>query len=160
MSESQEIEYISQIEMHKSIIYKVIELYVDDAEDKKDMYQEVLLQGWKSYRNFRRDSKFSTWLYKVALNTALTFRKKQKRIITANVIASHTDHQADENHELLFKVIKKLDDIEKMIITLHLDGYKNKEIAEITGMTSNNINVKLYRLKAHIIERFKLLYHA
>ena len=64
MSESQEIEYISQIEIHKNTIYKVIELYVDDAEDKQDMYQEVLLQGWKSYRNFRRDSKFSTWLYK------------------------------------------------------------------------------------------------
>ena len=160
MSESKEIEYTSLIEMHQSIIYKVIGLYVDSAEDKKDMYQEVLLQGWKSYKNFRGDAKFSSWLYKIALNTALTYRKKQNRIITGTVIVPEAmdpsvEKRADENHEILFRIIKDLNAIDKMIITLHLDGFKNKEVAEITGINSNNINVKLYRIKAVIIERFK-----
>ena len=160
MSESKEIEYTSQIEIHQSIIYKVIGLYIDDAEDKKDMYQEVLLQGWKSYKNFRGDAKFSTWLYKIALNTALTYRKKRNRIITEAInepeaIDPSVENHAHENHEILFRIIKELDAVDKMIITLHLDGFKNKEIADITGINTNNINVKLYRIKAVITERFK-----
>jgi len=159
MSESIEIEYTQQINENSGIIHKIISLYVDNEEDKKDVYQEVLLQGWKSYKNFKGASKFSTWLYKVTLNTVLTYTKKEKKSKVDIVMPIQTDSTANENHELLLMIIKKLDPIDKMLITLHLDGFKNIEIADITGMTSNNVNVKLYRLKAVIIERFKKVYH-
>ena len=78
MKERLQQEYMEHIQQNERIIHKVIGLYADDEEDRRDLYQEVLLQGWKTYKNFNGRSKFSTWLYKVALNTALTFDKKRQ----------------------------------------------------------------------------------
>lgn len=156
MSEQLQDEYIKLIQGHVGIIHKVIGLYVEQEEDKKDLHQEILLQAWKSFGNFKGNSSFSTWLYKVALNTVLTFHKKKKPtddISKIPEIASSPDKQ--EDHEVLYHIIKSLDEIDRMLITLHLDGYKNLEIAEITGMTQNHINVKIHRVKNKIIETFK-----
>jgi RNA polymerase sigma-70 factor (ECF subfamily) len=160
MQDHKKDEYIEQIQKHTGIIYKVIGLYVDDEEDKKDLHQEILLQGWKSFQNFKGKSAFSTWLYKVALNTVLTYQKKHKRkdeFKDQLVNEPATDHK--ENHEILYQIIKSFNKIDRMLITFHLDGYKNQEIAEITGMTANHINVKIHRLKGRIIEKFKKINH-
>ena len=151
-----EEKYISLIQQHSGIIHKVIGLYVDDTEDKKDLYQEILLQSWKSYAGFKENSTFSTWLYRVCLNTALTYRKKEesrKQIKEVNL--TETIDQPKEEFELLYILIKKLNEVDRMLMTLHLDGYKNQEIAEISGMTANHVNVKIYRLKNSIIDQLK-----
>jgi len=158
MSESLEKEYILNIEAHEGIIHKVIGLYIDHDQDREDMYQEVLLQAWKSYKNFQGHSRFSTWLYKVTLNTVLNFQKK-KRIQETEITEAQNVQQEEKvksnEHEVLYRIIKAMNEVDKMLITLHLDGYKNIEISEITGMTQNNINVKLHRIKTAIIEQFK-----
>lgn len=95
---------------------------------------------------------------KVALNTVLTFNKKRK--ITEDIDNSEpsdSHQESNEDHEVLYHIIKSLGEIDRMLISLHFDGYKNNEIAEITGMTQNHINVKLHRIKGKIIEQFKLI---
>ena len=162
MSDLQEKKYMELIQNHEGVIHKVIGLYVDEAEDRRDLYQEVLLQGWKSFQNFRGDAQFSTWLYKVCLNTVLTFRKKADRQPKVELkIDPQTPETPPpkEESELLYYLIRRLDEVDRMLMTLHLDGYKNKEIAEITGMTGNHVNVKIHRLKNQIIENFKKLNH-
>ena len=149
-------EYVNLIQENEGIIHKVIGLYVDNKEDKKDLFQEILLQSWKSYTNFKGQSKFSTWLYKVALNTALTFNKKEiQKVDFSSDVQSTTGQDQKENHDMLYTLIKRLNEIDRMLITLHLDGYKNPEIAEISGMTTNNINVKIHRIKSKLIADFK-----
>ena len=156
MQESRKNEYIELIQQHAGIIHKVIGLYVDHPEDKKDLHQEILLQSWKSFQNFKGKSSFSTWLYKVALNTVLNYHKSQKKHEDLKQIKEETSTgDQKENHEVLYHIIKSLNQIDRMLISLHLEGYKNLEIAEITGMTSNHINVKIHRLKAKIVEQFK-----
>jgi len=156
-----QIEFIQLIQENEGVIHKVLGLYSDSAEEAKDLKQEILLQSWKAYPNFRKEAKFSTWLYKISLNVALNqIRKKKKN--------KHTDslHNIDlgeetknEDFEILFYLIKKLNEIDRMIMTLHLEGYANKEIAEISGITSNNVNVKIHRIKQSLSEQFKQMNH-
>lgn len=155
---STEKEFIGKIKEHEGIIHKVIGLYVDHNEDRRDLYQEILLQAWKSYKNFKGNSKFSTWLYKVALNTTLSFKRREKPIeeLTEQAIEKNGGvEQKKEKYEVLYLLVKQLDEIDKMLMTLHLDGYSNPEISEITGMTTNNVGVKIHRLKSRIVEQLK-----
>jgi len=161
MNDQIQNDYMELIQANEGIIHKVIGLYVDYEEDRKDLYQEILLQGWKSFQRFEGASKFSTWLYKVALNTVLNFHKKRKKKAEAELpVPQPTTATPQEDHELLYQIIRSLNEVDRMLITLHLDGYKNKEIAEITGMTQNHVNVKIYRIKEQIIEKFNKVYHA
>jgi len=148
---------MDQIQTNEAIIHKVVGLYCDDPYEKEDLYQEVLLQSWKSFPNFRGEAKFSTWLYRVALNTVFSFNKKKKRTKPTEDLQNIkiVEKSPDEEYETLYKIIKSLNPIDRMIMTLHLDGYKNKEIAEITGMNNNHLNVKIHRLKENIIATFK-----
>ncbi len=158
MSNQLNNEYVGLIQENEGIIHKVIGLYVDDKEDRKDLFQEILLQAWKSYKNFKGQSKFSTWLYKVALNTALTFHKKesrQKELVNQESVQTTTHHEQRENHEMLYTLIKQINEVDRMLITLHLDGYKNTEIADIAGVTTNHVNVKIDRIKSKLIADFK-----
>lgn len=151
--------YMSFVKDHEGIIYKVIGLYADAPHQKKDMYQEILLQGWCSFDNFRRESSFATWLYKVSFNTVMNLRRKESRHrqIENSVNEQNEDSFNNSHSELLYLIIRSLNEVDRMLVTLHLDGYKNKEIAEITGMTLNNTTVKLHRLKTKVIEKFKKL---
>jgi len=158
MPTSNENEFVRLIQQHSGIIYKIINLYVDDEEDKRDLHQEILLQAWKSYERFKGNSSFATWLYKVSLNTVLTFNKKIKKHseLKANDTMT-TENTADKKEQsaLLYYLVRQLNEVDRMIMTLHLEGYKNLEIADITGLKGNHINVKLHRLKTQIIEQLK-----
>ena len=147
--------FISHIEEHQGIINKLVGLYADNARDRNDLRQEILLQSWKGYKNFRGDSTFSTWLYRVALNTCLSFRKKY-RMTEEITDQPDTDYQdKHDQKEQLYYIIKRLHEVDKMLIMLHLEGFKNIEIADITGLTVNHINVKLHRIKNSIISSLK-----
>ncbi|MFK7982043.1 MAG: RNA polymerase sigma factor [Saprospiraceae bacterium] len=158
MPTSSENEFVRLIQQHSGIIYKIINLYVDDKEDKRDLHQEILLQAWKSYQRFKGNSSFATWLYKVSLNTVLTFNKKNKKHSELQVNDTATTESTTdkkEQSELLYYLVRQLNEVDRMIMTLHLEGYKNLEIADITGLKVNHINVKLHRLKSQIIEQLK-----
>lgn len=124
-------------------------------EDRRDLFQEILVQLWKSFPSFRHESKFSTWMYRVALNTAITSFKKDKRQPDKNSLSFDSFQLADEiydSHEeeqikILNKAVSKLTGIEKSIILLFLEDKKYEEIAEITGITQNYVRVKMNRIK-------------
>jgi len=154
-----EKEFVQLVQKNAGIIHKVIQLYVDHPEDRRDLYQEVLLQAWKSYASFKGEAAFSTWLYRISLNTVLTFRRRQR--IPLSELDSQFDRAAEpgshnpEDSELLLLAIKALNEIDRLIITLHLDGYDNEEIAQVTGLNKNNTTVRLHRAKQTLIQRLK-----
>lgn len=157
MASSSEDDFTTLVQQNEGIIHKVINLYIDNKEDQKDLFQEILLQAWKSFSSFQAQSAFSTWLYRVALNTVFNFRKKQKTIAAlpekaAAIVKSTVEQQT---HEQLYLEIKKLNPVDKALITLHLDGYKNMEIAEMLGMSKSNVGVKIHRIKNAIIQQLK-----
>ncbi|CDF80443.1 RNA polymerase ECF-type sigma factor [Formosa agariphila KMM 3901] len=154
--------YVELIQQNEGIIYKVINLHIDNTEDKKDLFQEILLQAWKSFPKFEERSSFTTWLYRVSLNTVFTFRKTTNKKVETSVESLPDIKSIELNekpHELLYLLIKQLDKVDRTIMTLHLDSYKNKEIAEILGINVNHINVKIHRLKNQIIESYKKSTH-
>lgn len=154
-----EKEFVQLVQKNAGIIHKVIQLYVDHPEDRRDLYQEVLLQAWKSYASFKGEAAFSTWLYRISLNTVLTFRRRQR--IPLSELKSEFDRAAEqgshtpEDSELLLLAIKELNEIDRLIVTLHLDGYDNEEIAQVTGLNKNNTTVRLHRAKQALIQRLK-----
>ena len=158
MPNSLEDQYVALIQQHGGIIHKVISLHIDKEEDQRDLYQEILLQAWKSFEKFQGNSAFSTWLYRVALNTVFNFKKSETRNEKAGEVAAAmaaSPVEKKEDHELLYELIRRLNKVDRTLMTLHLDGYKNKEIADILGMTANHVNVKIHRLKTQIVESFK-----
>lgn len=148
-----ENEFLIHINENTGLIKKLINLYLDTPEEKEDMFQEILLRSWMSKDRFMGKSKFSTWLYRVSLNSILTGLKKNSRITTTpidNTIELLPHDEKDKENELKHKLrgeIKQLDDIDKTMITMHLDGFSNPEIADFMGISINNCNVKLFRIK-------------
>lgn len=155
-------EFVRLIAKHSGIIHKILYLYVDDPEDKHDLKQEIMVQAWSAIHRFRGDAQFSTWLYRIALNTVLTFRKKSERLLVvkeALLDVADEEHDKHPESERLFRAIKLLNDIDKTIITLYLENHDIKEIAEIMGLTKNNTTVKLHRIKKQISKMLKPATH-
>lgn len=150
-----EKEFLQIITENQGIIHKVCSIYCDLEEDRRDLFQEILVQLWKSYPSFRSESKFSTWMYRVALNTAITSFKKDKRQPDKSGVAYESlqlaedlyDTAVEEQIKMLHKAVSNLTGIEKSIILLFLEDKKYEEIAEITGITQNYVRVKMNRIK-------------
>lgn len=148
-------EFISVITKNQGIIHKVCGIYCDTQEDREDMFQEIVTQLWKSYPTFRNESKVTTWMYRVALNTAITFFKKDKRRpdrgdidqTKFQIAEAEYDFEVEEQIKMLHKAIAKLTGVEKSIILLYLENKKYEEIAEIVGITQNYVRVKMNRIK-------------
>jgi RNA polymerase sigma-70 factor, ECF subfamily len=147
------------IDQSRGIIFKVIRLYVRHPEDEKDLYQEIVFQAWKSFPRFDGRSKFSTWLYRVGLNTVLTFMRRPDLVRATDHLeplgGSDQSYEKRESTEALYQAIRDLNDIDRMIVTLHLDGYENEEISEIAGITRNHVAVKLHRIKETLTRKLK-----
>ncbi len=130
-------------------------IYCDEQEDRNDLFQEIVAQLWRSYPSFREESKFSTWMYRVALNTAITTFKKTKRRPDQNRLTYENfqikdeayDTETEDNIKLLHRAVSQLTGVEKSIILLFLEEKKYEEIAEITGITQNYVRVKMNRIK-------------
>ncbi|WP_319499655.1 sigma-70 family RNA polymerase sigma factor [uncultured Draconibacterium sp.] len=150
-----EKEFLHIIRKNQGIIHKVCNIYCDTEDDRSDLFQEIVVQLWKSYPNFRRESKVSTWMYRVALNTAITTFKKSKRRPDQSSLTYENfqieeekyDTETEENIKVLHKAIQQLTGIEKSIVLLYLENKKYEEIAEITGITQNYVRVKMNRIK-------------
>lgn len=149
-----EKEFLQLLKENQPVIYKVVSLYAADAEEKKDLYQEIVLQCWKGWSSFRGDSKFSTWLYRICLNTIFTMRRKKTVINYVEELPEnstvHPDGLLKENAAALHKAIRLLSETDRAVISLHLDGYDNMEIASILGLSNNNVAVKLHRIKQRL----------
>ena len=148
-------ELIERITENQGAIHKVCNVYANSREDREDLKQEIILQLWKSYPSFQGKSKFSTWMYRIAFNTAITNIRKSKRhpivevlSVTEQSIPAREDiDYMDDDMNSLFKAIAKLKDVEKAIVTLYLEEKSYKEIGEIVGISEKNVSVKIVRLK-------------
>jgi RNA polymerase sigma-70 factor, ECF subfamily len=150
-----EASFLKQIQTHQGILFKLVSLYARNQEEKKDLYQEILFQAWRGYDSFRGDSKFSTWLYKVCLNTIFTFQKKEARMRYAestdeNLLTVENQAETREDFRRLHAAICTLSEIDRAIVSLHLDGFSHIEIAQIIGISANNTTVKLHRIRTQL----------
>jgi len=150
-----EREFLQIIKKNQGIIHKVCNIYCDDQDDRDDLFQEIVAQLWKSFPSFREESKFTTWMYRVALNTAITVFKKTKRRPDQNRLTYENFQVKDENYDTeteeeiknLHRAVAQLTGVEKSIVLLFLENRKYEEIAEITGITQNYVRVKMNRIK-------------
>jgi RNA polymerase sigma-70 factor, ECF subfamily len=148
-------ELIERITENQGAIHKVCNIYANSREDREDLKQEIILQLWKSYPGFQGTAKFSTWMYRIAFNTAITNIRRSKRhpIIEAlsgveqYIPAKEDIGYMDDDMNSLFKAIAKLKDVEKAIVTLYLEEKSYKEIGEIVGISEKNVSVKIVRVK-------------
>ncbi len=150
-----EKEFLQIIQKNQGIIHKVCNIYCDFEEDRNDLFQEIVAQLWKSFPSFQNKSKFSTWMYRVALNTAITTFKKDKRrpdqsrltYENFQITEDKYDAETEENIKQMHCAVAQLTGVEKLIILLYLENKSYEEIAEITGITQNYVRVKMNRIK-------------
>ncbi len=144
-------EFIELVNKHNKLIFKICHLYTDSKEDFKDLYQEIIYQLWKSRENFKNRSKISTWIYRVALNTALyrlrSINKAKLQPLDEKIFNLPEDETTNELMEQLKEMIEQLTPFEKSLLLLQLDGLSYKEIALITGLSETNVGTKLSRIK-------------
>lgn len=152
---STEQKFLDKIENHKGIIFKISKMYMDDIDDRDDLFQEIIYQVWKAYPSFRGQSEFSTWLYRIALNTAIIFLKNEKKrsFISSGSYTEYKIAQEDFNNEkeeklnAMYKAIHQLNPIDKAFIFYYLEDFSGKEIAEQMGISEGNVRVKMNRAK-------------
>nr|WP_199158571.1 sigma-70 family RNA polymerase sigma factor [Pedobacter sp. ASV2] len=150
-----EIEFEANVKTYKLLIYKICRMYVNSHDDIQDLYQDIIIQLWRSYPKFRGESKFSTWLYRIAINTALTNFRKQKRSIQTTDVEFQKieipDYVADgikeEQQQQLYTAIQALNDVEKSIVMLYLEDKSYDEMEEILGISNATLRVKMNRIK-------------
>ncbi len=149
-------EFIKFIQDNQGIIYKICRIYSDRKEDFEDLQQEIMLQFWKSLSSFKNQSKLSTWLYRVALNTALNFKRKKGIEIIKNDLTDYNlthrniKNRYEEEIQWLYKAIHQLNNLDKAIIRLYLEEKSYLEISEITGFPKEQIGVKIARIKSKL----------
>mgnify|MGYP001943770218 CR=1 FL=1 len=154
-----ETEFVKMIKENEGLIFKITSIYGNSQEDKQDLYQEIVLQLWKSFEKFRHEAKVSTWIYRVALNTAISRLRKDKKsnetILDDKLMYSLPDNQdsiLEERSKELYIQIARLNDIEKAVVLLHLENKSHNEISEITGLTVSNVGTRMARIKQKLKE--------
>ena len=152
-------EFVTLIKQHQGILQKICNIYFYRNPYKEDYYQEILIRVWKAYPSFGNQSKFSTWLYRVALNTAIDIIRKQQlqpRHIELskseyNIPVNESDAESEQKDQL-YLAINRLSDIEKAIILLYLEENSYAEIGEIIGISEGNAGVRISRIKNQLIK--------
>jgi RNA polymerase sigma-70 factor (ECF subfamily) len=150
---TQENKFVEVIQDNEGILYKMTRLYANDKEGQKDLYQDIVYQLWKAFKTFRGDAKLSTWIYRIALNTALLYLKNKKRkgyktsLDGIELINENYDPVFEERLKILYAKIRELGEVDKGIVFLFLEGKKHEEISKITGMSTSNVGTRMARIK-------------
>jgi RNA polymerase sigma-70 factor (ECF subfamily) len=149
-----EKEFIELIDQHQGLIHKVCIMYENDSDERNDLFQEIVFQLWKSYKTFRGEAKITTWMYRIALNTAISgFRKQSRNVKTEDLKELHfniSDLWVDEREDDLQRLqsaIRQLTEIERAMIMMALEEVPYEEIAETIGITQNNVRVRMNRIR-------------
>ena len=158
-SGSGESEFYDFLNRQVGVIRRICKVYTDNADDYQDYFQEVVLQLWKAFPSFRRESQASTWVYRVALNVCLSLLKtKKKRVAAVSLEPEHWgnipyeayDSTEEEQIQQLYQAIRQLSEIDRALILLYLEGKKYEEIAQILGISLSNVGVKINRIKKQL----------
>jgi RNA polymerase sigma-70 factor (ECF subfamily) len=157
-------QFLAMIDAHKGIIYKVAHSYCQDADDRKDLVQEITIQLWRSFERYNEQYQYTTWVYRIALNVAISFYRKEHR--RKQVAQPFSDDilsvsacypEANENLTCLMSLIAELREIDKALMLLYLDEKSYREIADIMGMTETNVATKIGRIKNLLKQKFLTL---
>nr|WP_321223221.1 RNA polymerase sigma factor [uncultured Psychroserpens sp.] len=155
MNKELENSFVELLEKHQNIVHKVCRLYTNNQDAHNDLFQEITIQLWKAYPKFRGDAKFSTWMYRVGLNTAITLYRKSKRtiktqefeLVSFKIKSEDYDDTEEQQLKLLYKAVHQLNDIEKALVFLYLEDKNYSEISETLGISEVNARVKMNRVK-------------
>lgn len=145
--------FTEMIKDHEGVIFKITKVYANGHDNQKDLYQEIVYNLWVGFDSFRGDSKISTWMYRVALNTAFTYIRAQKRrglkVGLDHIQLKYEAHDPTLEDQLkkMYAQIKQLNDLEKGLILLLLEGKKYEEISQITGLSASNVGTRISRIK-------------
>jgi len=158
MSSSLEKSFLDQLDENQNLIHKICSLYTNNEEAHKELFQEITVQLWKAYPQFRGDSKFSTWAYRVALNTAMALYRKSAKAPTVtfdskihNTYTEEYNYEIEEHIKLLYKAVhEQLNDVEKALVFMYLEEKEYAEIAETLGISEVNARVKMNRVKGKL----------
>ena len=150
-----ERQFEKKIREYELLLHKVCRMYAYTDADRQDLFQEIVIQLWKAYPKFKGDAKWSTWMYRVAINTAITGLRRKKDFITSYEPASFPEHisddtsgiAAEEQLQQLYKAIEQLNEIEKAIVMLYMEDRSYNEMEEILGINEGNLRVKMNRIK-------------
>lgn len=154
-AQQQEKEFIELVEEYKQVIYKVCYIYATDPDNLNDLYQEVVINLWKAFPRFRGECKASTWVYRIGLNTCISFFRKSKsrpEVVPISVDLEAVAEEEDKTAQLheLYRMINCLGRLERALILLWLEERSYQEMADITGISRNNVAVKLNRIKGKL----------
>ncbi len=160
MTTELEKKFIKELEVNQNIIHKVCRAYTNNASDHNDLFQEISIQLWKAYDKFRGDSKFSTWMYRVALNTAISLYRRSKRQVKTGELYDNLkeleyeayDDSTEQQLAMLYKAIYTLNDVDKALVLLYLEDKPYKDIALCLGISEVNARVKMNRAKNKLKE--------
>jgi len=153
-----EHKFVTELENNQNIVHKVCSLYTHNRDAHNDLFQEITIQLWKAYPKFRGEAKFSTWMYRVALNTAITlYRKSKKSVPTQDydsvifkIKADEYDPTEEKQLALMYKAIRQLGDIDKALVFLYLEDKSYREISDTLGISEVNARVKMNRVKTKL----------
>ena len=145
--------FLKMLDAQQPVINSLCAVYYQSAQDRQDAKQDIILQLWKAWPGFRQEAKVSTWVYRVALNTLLNKKRKEATRPSGNSVSDLPEHllisgaQADDHVQLLKQLIYLLDDLDKALLVLHLEGYQHKEIGQILDTSATNVSTRLNRIK-------------
>ena len=163
-SNTQEAQFLELLEQYKKLIFKIANSYCRNGEDRKDLLQEITLQLWKAFPNYNNAYALSTWIYRISLNVAISFYRKEKSrekwLATYREVFVFTEEDTAEEtqqYEVLYKLIETLNALDKALVILYMEGKKYKEIAEITGISATNVSTRINRIKTKLSSQTKTL---
>ena len=158
MKEGMDQEFLEFLNRHQSVLRRVCRIYADSPEDREDLFQETVYQLWRSYPSFRGESSTGTWMYRVALNTAISaLRRKTKANLEVALEAGLAQVPAPDPSvgeagriDQLYRMIRRLNQVDRALVLLYLEDLSYKELASILGLSESNVGVKLNRIKAKL----------
>jgi RNA polymerase sigma-70 factor (ECF subfamily) len=158
----QQIIFNNWLQQHKALFFKVIRAYAFSSMDRDDLFQEIILQVWRSIPSFKYGAAVSTWLYRIAFNTAIKWSQKEKKhlqsdteVEVAEYLLIENNSPVDERLIWLYEEISKLNKIDRSLTLLMLEGLNYKEMADILGISETNVGVKINRIKKNLILKSK-----
>ncbi|TVZ23488.1 RNA polymerase sigma-70 factor (ECF subfamily) [Dokdonia sp. Hel_I_63] len=155
MDKTVEDNFVTLLEENQNIVHKICRLYTNNRDQHNDLFQEITIQLWRAFPKFRGDSKFSTWMYRVGLNTAITLYRKSKRTVQTQdfdsvmfrISSEEYDDTVEQQLKLMYSAVKELNDIDKALVFLYLEDKNYSEISETLGISEVNARVKMNRVK-------------
>ncbi|MES1245047.1 MAG: sigma-70 family RNA polymerase sigma factor [Acidobacteriota bacterium] len=150
--------FVALLEEHKRILYKIANAYCADPEDRQDLVQEIVIQLWRSFPRYDERLKFSTWMYRIGMNVAISALRSRKRrgretvALEADILDVSALGEVGDDFRLVQQLVSRLDEMSRALLVLYLEGYSHAEIAEILGISVTNVGTRINRIKNRLRE--------